>query len=989
MTPERWKEIRPILESALATAPAHRLAVLDEACAQDPTLRDEVESLILSHEEAATSALNPASALQLIPEYEARFRLLPGKRVGAYEILEEIAVGGMGAVYRAVRADGQYRQQVALKIVRAELGAEFVATRFKNERQILASLDHPNIAKILDGGTTADGIPYFVMELLDDKNGGGLPITQYCDQHRLSIDQRLIIFRKVCSAVHYAHQHLVVHRDIKPTNILITEEGVPKLLDFGIAKILDSTPLAENATLTAAGLWMMTPEYASPEQLRGETITTATDVYSLGLILYQLLAGRPAYPFASRQPLEITRIVLETEPEKPSIAVRRAKNAKDEKDGVDAPTPELLSGQRGDSPDRLQRRLAGDLDNIVLKAIRKAPRERYDSVENFSEDLRRHLEGLPVLARKQTIGYRCRKFLIRHKLQVAAAGVVLLSLLAGMVLTLREARIATANEIRAERRFNDVRRLANSLIFDIHDSIQDLPGATPARKLIVEKALQYLDSLSRESSGDASLQRELGAAYKKIGDVQGYPYSANLGDAAGARKSYEKSLAIRQNLFASNPKNMGDALGVAESSRLLADILLETSATNSALETAKRAVEIAERTDGAYPSNVEVLEELSRDYEGEADILGGNFNLSNVGDIPAALILRRKQLNADERIISLKPNDPAVNRMLAASEARMGDQLLLDGQTREALPYYLRAQQVFEKLAKESQATRTMEFLDDMYQRVVVVQTTNGDFPQALVTSRKALEISRKLSAADSRSSKGRLALASDYSNLADTTSRLGQKQGANAAISQALTLANELVALDPNNTEFLGVRAAIYVEAGDVFRRVPDPSKSIFYYREALSEVSQIQSNDPNNVDARLRVAAIRNRVGEMLTRQKNFNGAREMFDKALEMAKPETISAHPNEQALYSTADSYANLAEIDAALAAKGSFTVKERAGHWMNALSLAQQSLKVWSQIKEPGVQSPDGFDCIQPSVVSQRLSKYKAASASFHRATEVR
>ncbi len=991
MTPERWKEIRPILESALATAPAHRLAVLDEACAQDPTLRDEVESLILSHEQAATSALNPGSALQFIPEYEARLRLLPGKRIGAYEILGEIAVGGMGAVYRAVRADGQYRQQVALKIVRAELGAEFIATRFKNERQILASLDHPNIAKILDGGTTVDGIPYFVMELLDDKNGGGLPITQYCDQHKLSIDQRLIIFRTICSAVHYAHQHLVVHRDIKPTNILITEEGVPKLLDFGIAKILDSTLLPESATLTVAGLWMMTPEYASPEQLRGETITTATDVYSLGLVLYQLLAGRPAYPFPSRLPHEITRIVLETEPEKPSIAIRRAKNANDgvENDGDAAATPELLSSLRGDSPEKLQRRLAGDLDNIVLKAIRKTPRERYDSVENFSEDLRRHLEGLPVLARKHTIGYRCRKFVIRHKLQVATAGVVLLSLLVGMVLTLREARIARANEVRAEQRFNDVRRLANSLIFDIHDSIQDLPGATPARKLIVEKALQYLDSLAGESSGDASLQRELAAAYKKIGDVQGYPYSANLGDATGARKSYEKALAIRQNLFASNPKNTNDAVAVAESSRLLASILLESSATKSALESAQRSVWIAERTDRAYPNNVEVLEELSRDYEGEADILGGNFNLSNVGDIPAALIVRRKQLDADERIISLKPNDPTVNRMLAASEARMGDQLLLDGQTREALPYYLRAQQVFEKLAKASRATKTLEYLDDMYQRVVVVQTTNGDFPQALVTSRKALEISRKLSAADPRSTKGRLALASDYSNLADTTSRLGQKQGANAAVNQALTLVNELVALDPKNIEFLGVKAAIFVEAGDVFRRVPDPLKSIFYYREALSEVSQIQSNDPNNVDARLRVAAIRNRVGEMLTRQKDFDGATEMFNKALEMAKPETISAHPNEQALYSTADSYANLAEIDAALAAKGRLTVKERAGHWMNAVSLAQQSLKVWSQIKEPGVQSPDGFDCVQPSVVSQRLAKYKAASASFNRATEAR
>ena len=441
MTPEQWKTIRPVLESALEMEPAHRVAFLDEACAQDPALRDEVESLILSHDEVGSNALNPGSAPGLIPGYEVRFRLPPGKRIGAYKILEEIAVGGMGAVYRALRVDGEYRQQVALKIVRAELGTELTASRFKNERQILASLDHPNIARILDGGTTAEGLPYFVMELLDDKNGEGLPITEYCDQHKLSIDERLKIFRTVCSAVHYAHQRLVVHRDIKPANILITAEGVPKLLDFGIAKILDPALLPENATATAAGLLMMTPEYASPEQLRGEAITTATDVYLLGLVLYQLLAGRRAYRFASRMPHEITRAILEAEPEKPSTAVRRADEAGDKNNEKVAPTPEVLSGLRGDSPEKLQRRLAGDLDNIVMKAIRKEPSERYGSVEQLSDDLRRHLEGLPVLARKNTIGYRCRKFVIRHKMNVAAAALVLLLLLTGIVLTLREARI--------------------------------------------------------------------------------------------------------------------------------------------------------------------------------------------------------------------------------------------------------------------------------------------------------------------------------------------------------------------------------------------------------------------------------------------------------------------------------------------------------------------------------------------------------------------
>jgi serine/threonine protein kinase len=267
MTPEEWHRVRPILESALELDSANRRAFLNEGCA-DPSLRREVESLIDAHEQADTWDLNSLSVLDLGVEEGARFRLLPGKRVGPYEILEELALGGMGAVYRAVRADGEYKQQVALKIVRADFGADPTAKRFRNERQILASLDHHNIAKILDGGTTADGLPYFVMEFID-----GLPITDYCDRHKLTIDARLTIFRTVCSAVHHAHQHLVIHRDLKPNNILVLEDGSPKLLDFGIAKVLNPEPSNQSWLATQTGLRCMTPAYASPEQARGKSVS--------------------------------------------------------------------------------------------------------------------------------------------------------------------------------------------------------------------------------------------------------------------------------------------------------------------------------------------------------------------------------------------------------------------------------------------------------------------------------------------------------------------------------------------------------------------------------------------------------------------------------------------------------------------------------------------------------------------------------------------
>jgi eukaryotic-like serine/threonine-protein kinase len=313
MNPERWQQVREVLDQALALEAGERTPFLEQSCAGDPELRHEVESLLASHHKAGSVFLkNPAVNLLEKPEVAARLSNI-GRKLGVYQILEVIGEGGMGEVYRARRVDGQYEKEVAIKMVRGGYDRKSVLERFRHERQILASLDHPNIARLLDGGTSDDGIPYLVMELID-----GIPIDQYCDEHALGVEDRLQLFEQVCAAVQYAHQRLVIHRDIKPANILVTKNGTPKLLDFGIAKLLDSS-LGSETTMARP----MTPEYASPEQIRGETITTASDVYSLGVVLYRLLTGRSPYAHNARTAHELARVICEVEPARPSTAVLR------------------------------------------------------------------------------------------------------------------------------------------------------------------------------------------------------------------------------------------------------------------------------------------------------------------------------------------------------------------------------------------------------------------------------------------------------------------------------------------------------------------------------------------------------------------------------------------------------------------------------------------------------------------------------------------
>lgn len=507
LSPERWAQVEQLFDELLACPPASRPGILDDVSAGDPEL-----GALLSRMLAASEAA-PARIADAIGGAAADLNQPTdwiGRRFGPYEAVREIGHGGMGIVFEAVRADDEYRKRVALKIAPGWRAYPGLVDRFRAERQILAELETETIARFLDGGTEG-GVPYFVMEFVD-----GEPISDFCSRRELSLRQRLRLFQQVCAGVTFAHERLVVHRDLKPANILVTHEGVPKLVDFGVAKLLDE---AGDASATATSFPAWTPNYVSPEQVRGRPVSPRTDVYSLGLVLYELVCGEGGQEGDTSSLLALDRSVCEHEPLPPSErAARRGSRA-------------------------LARELSGDLDTIVLKAIRKDPDERYSSVAAFADDLQRYLDDRPIQARNVGSTERAVKFVRRHRTAASFLAVLVGTAAAGVISTFRQAK-------RAERRFQQVRSLANTFVFDVHDSIVDLPGSTEARKRIVSTALTYLESLRDDAADDPELARELAAAYQKVGSVQGLPVSTNLGDTAGALDSYANAVRILQPLVA-------------------------------------------------------------------------------------------------------------------------------------------------------------------------------------------------------------------------------------------------------------------------------------------------------------------------------------------------------------------------------------------------------------------------------------------------------
>ncbi len=782
MLPERWNVVKDKLYAALELQGPSRAAYLEEIGGQDPELRAELDSLLASHEQASTAFLNQPAAHIAALLAGPRSDLI-GRRLGPYQLIRQIGVGGMGEVYRAFRADDQYRKEVAIKLVRAGQSTGFILDRFKNERQILALLEHPNICRMLDGGTTSDGLPYFVMELIE-----GEPIDKYCAEHKCSVAERLELFLQICSAVQFAHQRLIVHRDIKPGNILVTKEGQPKLLDFGIAKILDPSA-GDNATVTL--FQVLTPGYASPEQIKGETITTASDVYSLGVVLYELLTGQSPYRVTTGASHEISRAVCEEEPRRPSTAVRETK---------DHPTP-------GEEPsEKVRKGLRGDLDNIVLMALRKEPARRYSSVEQFAGDIRRHLQNLPVIARQDSWKYRTSKFALRHKAGVLAASAALVALLAGVGIILHEARIARQQaqlaqeqRIRAERRFNEVRKLANSLMFEVHDSIKDLPGSTPARKLLVSRALEYLNSLNAEAKNDPSLQQEMAAAYEKIGDVQGQPRQANLGDPGGAADSYKKALAIREEVAAADSKDLEVRQQIVPNYAKLSDLLWSMGDPAGAMAYSEKAFQQADALYRVNPKG-QVVRQLFAKFRMDH----GYKQAVVAGDRDAGLENLRQGSAMLEQLASENPADLQVRRIMGLS--------------------YSRAAEILREDPKEQ--------------------------AQALALYKKAIATKQTLVAAEPNNAEFQRLVAYDHFSIGGLLASMDQKEAALSQDQDALRTFQKLAANDPANAQFQQDIGRVSAQMARVLIHMGQLSKGMAQLRSSLATLERLpEAGNPRSL--------------------------------------------------------------------------------------------------------------------------------------------
>ncbi len=799
MRPDDWQRVKRIFQAALDLPREERAAYVASATAGDDDLRREVESLLRSEEDS--DEFLSGQAADYVPgalaEDEAPDANI-GRRIGPYRIEREIGAGGMGAVYLAERVD-EFQQKVALKLMRRGMDSRMVVSRFRYERQILAGLDHPNIARLLDGGATGDGRPYFVMEYVE-----GVPIDVYCAAHALPIRRRLELFRQVCAAVQYAHQSLVVHRDIKPGNILVGEDGVPKLLDFGIAKLLREEAPRETA-LTQLGVRLMTPEYASLEQVRGLPVTTATDVYSLGVVLYELLAGKPPYAFETRLPLELDRLICETDPPRPSLA----------------------------APPALARSLQGDLDVIVLRAMEKEPAQRYASADQLSEDVRRHLEGIPVMARPHTLMYRASKFVRRNRVAVAAAVLVMASLAGGMAATTWQAR-------RANRRFNDVRQLARSFLFEFDDKIRDLAGATPARQLIVERALQYLRGLSQEAGRDASLERELAEAYLKVGDVQGNPYVSNLGDTAGALASYRQALVLAQDVVRRDPRDIAAAVYLARAHRSLGEVLPQRGDTAGAVPHLKESVSILESIP-ADRLSVAARFDLAMCYEMLGDVLG-HSGIENVGDPKAARAAYEKALAVDQAVAAEYPDNLRARRGTAVIRMKIGDMQLDAGEMDAGVRNYQAAAAAFDALSATDPDNATLRrTAATVHRKLGIAYEAAGDAQAAMREYGNNAAVLQALIKADPSNSQAKMDYAVTLKNAGDLQYKQGNLPASLAAYREAAGLLGPLSAAEPGNAVVRGRYATMLVYAGDVLAELHRKDEALRMLREGLGIVKEL----------------------------------------------------------------------------------------------------------------------------------------------------
>jgi non-specific serine/threonine protein kinase/serine/threonine-protein kinase len=933
MTPERWQHVRHTFDEIVDLDASARGARLAALCAADAELHVQVLSLLKAHEEAGTGFLeSPAGAAPTDRIHDAATRV--GVRAGVYQLVRELGRGGMGEVYLGTRVDGQYTKEVAVKLVRGGVDRPALLERFRNERQILANLDHPNIARLLDGGTTDEGVPYLAMELVH-----GLPIDEFCERHGLDIEARIALFCQVCAAVQYAHRHLVVHRDIKPGNILVTDEGTPKLLDFGIAKIVAAAAPRE-ATLLQA----MTPEYASPEQLRGETISTASDVYSLGVVLYRLLSGTAPFAQHSRTPHELAQAICNRDP----------------------PPPSQLQAA-------LRRRLEGDLDSIVLKALRKEPEQRYGTAEQLADDLQRHLAGLPIAAVKGSWRYRGAKFVKRHGRAVAVAAVLAVIAVGAVVAIVREARIAEraaaiaeAERGRAQKRFDDVRQFSNALIFDIHDAIQNLPGATPARRLLLDRAVQYLDASTQDSAGNPDMQRELAWAFQRLAVVQGNPTESNLGDVQASLASDRKALALFTQVAASHPDDVIDQLNVAMMHRIIAFSTLLTGEGRQHLE---QAMAITAPLIAGNPANAKVRSERSIEFQDLGIMRDAQ------GDLAGAIEPYRQYRSMRLDIQRTDPDYRGIRRSIGMSTTILGMALARLGSRTEARLLYEQGMQAYRSEPKGQDAINTARELAVVQQKYgdILLMDGNAEAARAAYdTAAAALEplaqadpqnVELRLDVAGSDCRKGRLlVLAHRYKEALALLLRA-------AVVLESATVDGRAGEDSPEGP------GSVYIWIGDAYAATGQTKWALDSYRKSTSAAALIGTR-PLDATLLCDIATGFVKTGDALLSSGDLQAASAAYNKALSVVSAFSAPGYRNVPAFYVMADADAGLARIAATLARRTRLADQQRI-LWDKAREGYEKSLAVWTQIPNPARISPSGFACGSPRDVERALTDLRA------------
>ncbi len=631
-TTERFLRIEAIFHQALAAPDDTREALIQTQCQQDGSLASEVRSLLEACKEE-----EQLSASRQVEADAGRDGVPAGKRVGPYEIDRLLGRGGMGAVYLAHRADGQFEQKVAIKLIDLPLATDLFRERFRQERQILAELQHPFIARLLDGGVTAEGDLFLVMEYVE-----GVPIHRFCENQRLPLPQRIALFMRVCEAVQFAHQHFVVHRDLKPDNILVAEDGTPRLLDFGTAKLLHPSLAAPGSQITREGYQSFTPQYASPEQILSNTITTASDTYSLGVLLYLLLTGTLPYELKELTTAELLRVICEEPPRRPTFV------------------------------NESNKRFDPDLEAILLKALRKEPQTRYLTVEQLTADLRAYLNGLPVAARRGTLQYRASKFIRRNRLHLAGAALLAASLVAGVVGVLWQAHVANQERRKAEARSADLRQLSNSLLSELDEAIKQLPGSTGVQKLLVTRVLEHLDRMARDAQGDRQTQLDLVDAYTRLGNIQGNAYDQNLGDPTGAFVSLGKALAIARPLASSDSRDHEPMRALALVEQSQSEILWQTGKTPEAVAVMREAVNGFDSLAADPHASAALINEAASAYNTLGDELGQSGTAS-LADSAAAVTAYRQSLALNDRALRIDPGSLRAKRGLSIQRMKIGN----------------------------------------------------------------------------------------------------------------------------------------------------------------------------------------------------------------------------------------------------------------------------------------------------------------------------